>query len=329
LEPTLMDDTLPLGRRSDGGKRRPGQSKTKMIVLALLGTILLGSLAGFLWLRSIESKMRLDDAEKIEKVTAKPTGDVVTALLVGTDRRPGWNSSRADSIVFIRADKNQGRVHMLSIPRDTRVSIPASASRREGLDKINHAWAFGGAPLLITTVSDFLDMPVNYFLQVDFTQFEQAVDALGGVDFASDVGWYDGELGVQVRSGLQTRGGKEALALVRNRTVGAGGGSDLNRVAVQQQFLMAMITQSIGSPTDVPRVANVVSSYVNTNMGLTEMLGLGRNFAGGDMEMDKAVVPGKSGMISGVSYIIPDIEGKNRLISAMKDNQPFPQIGPN
>jgi polyisoprenyl-teichoic acid--peptidoglycan teichoic acid transferase len=329
LETTLMDDTRPLGRRSPGGKRRPGRSKAKIIILVLLGAILLGFLAGFLWLRSIENKMLLDDAEEIEKVTAAPTGDAVTALLVGTDRRPEWNTSRADTIVFIRADKKRGRVHMLSIPRDTRVSIPASTSRREGLDKINHAWAFGGAPLLISTVSEFLDMPVNYFFQVDFTQFEQAVDALGGVDFASEVGWYDGELDVEVRPGLQTRRGKEALALVRNRTVGAGGGSDLNRVAVQQQFLMAMITQSIGSATDVPRVANVVSSYVNTNMGLTEMLGVGRNFTGSDMDMDKAVVPGKSGMISGVSYIIPDIEGKNRLISAMKDNQPFPKIGPN
>jgi polyisoprenyl-teichoic acid--peptidoglycan teichoic acid transferase len=327
LEQSLMDDTLPLGPPSKRNKRQRRGRKIKIIAAALLGTILFGALAGFLWLRSIEGKMRLEDAEEIEVVTAKPAGDTVTALLVGTDKRPGWNSSRADSIVFLQADKKQGRVHMLSIPRDTRVTIPASASRREGMDKINHAWAFGGAPLLISTVSEFLDMPVNYFFQVDFTQFEKAVDALGGVEFATDVGWFDGELDVQVRSGLQKRGGKEALALVRNRTYGASGGSDLNRVGVQQQFLMAMIGQSIGSPTDVPRVANVVSSYVNTNMGLTEMVGIGRKFAGPDMEMDKAVVPGKSGMINGVSYIIPDLEAKDRLVSAMKASRPFPQIG--
>ena len=148
---------------------------------------------------------------------------------------------------------------------------------------------------------------------------------MGGVDFDSSAAWYDGELGVQVREGLRHRNGKEAMALVRNRRYGKGGGSDLARVSLQQDFLKAMIAQSVNSYADVPGAANVVASYVSTNMGLAEMIGVGRIFAGQDIDMDSAVLPGKSGMISGVSYIIPDLEAKETLVEAMKRSQPFPE----
>ena len=194
-----------------------------------------------------------------------------------------------------------------------------------GMDKINHSWAFGGAPLLIRTVSDFMNQPVNYFFQVDFSQFEKAVDAMGGVDFASQASWYDGELGVGVRPGLQHRGGKEALAIVRNRHHGPGGGGDLVRVPVQQQFIQAMIAQSINSVADVPKTANIVASYVNTNMGMTDMLGMGRAFAGDGREIDTAVLPGKGAMIGGVSYVIPDLKAKDALLAIMLSNKSFPE----
>lgn len=304
-------------------RRQKRRRKIKIAAIAVLVTILLGIGGGFFWLRSIENKLRLDpkEARKVEKIVAEPQGNQINIVLAGTDKRPGLKSSRADSIVFIRADTKKKKAYLVSIPRDTRVNIPG-----HGMDKINHAWPFGGAPLLIETISDFLDMPVNYFFQVDFAQFEKAVNGMGGVDFASEASWYDGELGVQVRAGLQHRNGKEALALVRNRHHGNGGGGDLPRVSVQQDFLKAMLDQSIGSYTDVPRAANVVASYVNTNMTLTEMLGVGRTFAGNQIEMETLVLPGRGSMINGVSYIVPDLEAKEKTVEAMLNNKPFPKL---
>jgi LCP family protein required for cell wall assembly len=261
-----------------------------------------------------------EEQERVEAEVKEPVGSVVTALLVGADQREGWDSARADTIVFMRADRQAGKAYMISIPRDTRVNIPD-----HGMDKINHAWAFGKAPLMIETVSDFLGLPINYVFQVDFTQFEQAVDALGGVEFPTDVGWTDGELGVTVESGLRLRGGKEALAIIRNRSWGAGAtGSDLDRVGVQQEFIKAMVSQSMDSYADVPTVANVVASYVNTNMGLTEMLGLGRAFTGAQLDIETATLPGAPQMIGGVSFVVPDEAGKDALIAAMLENLPLP-----
>src|SRR3990170_640931 len=279
--PQLPIELKPVRAHLRQERRKKRNKKILIAIAAVLTAILLGAAVGYGWLLSLETRMRLKPQEqaKIKKVVSKPKGDAVNIVLAGTDRRANRNDSRADSIVFIHADKKARKVYLVSIPRDTRVYIPG-----RGMDKINHSWAFGGAPLLIRTVSDFMNQPVNYFFQVDFSRFEQAVNAMGGVDFATNVSWYDGELGVQVQSGLRRRTGKEALAIVRNRHVGPGGGGDLVRVPIQQQFIQAMVAQSIGSYADVPRAANIVASYVNTNMTLAEMLGVGRGFAGRDIQ---------------------------------------------
>ncbi len=225
-------------RRQDRQQQKK-RKKTVWIVLgAVLVTILLGAGAGAFWLRGIQNKMTGDPVaqEQVEKVVKEQVGNIVTVLLVGTDQRAGWDSARADSIVFVRADQAAGKAYMISIPRDTRVEIPG-----HGLDKINHAWAFGEAPLMIETVSDYMGLPINYVFQVDFGNFEQAVDALGGVEFGTETGWTDGELGVTVRSGVHLRQGTEALAIIRNRSWGGRSGSEFVRVGVQQEFIKAII----------------------------------------------------------------------------------------
>lgn len=301
-------------------KKQEKRSRKWKITVAIAAAVVLGAVGGFLWVVSLGNKMQLPqhEAERIEKVVADPQGDAVNIVLAGTDRRANWDSSRADSIMFIHANKKTKKIYMLSIPRDTRVSIPG-----HGMDKINHSWAFGGASLLIRTVSDFMNQPVNYYLQVDYGRFEQTVNAMGGVDFDTPLSFYDGELGVQVRPGMRHRMGKEALAIVRNRHVGSGGGGDLVRVPVQQQFIQAMLAQSVQSYADVPRMANIVASNVNTNMTLTDMLGLGREFADSSRQIDMATLPGKGAMINRISYVIPDLQAKDALLSNMLSNKPF------
>ena len=86
-----------------------------------------------------------------------------------------------------------------------------------------------------------------------------------------------------------------------------------------------MISQSITSYADVPRTANIVASYVNTNMTLADMIGSGRAFSGGDLQLETTVLPGKGATIKGVSYIIPDLKAKEAIVSAMLRNEPCPE----
>ena len=322
IAPELQGNLRQLRRQARREKKKGRGRKILMVIAAALAAVVVGAVAGYVWLLSLEGKMQLAPKEvaKINKVVVAPQGSGINMVLAGTDRRPNWTGSRADTIMFIHADKETKKVYMLSIPRDTRVMIPG-----RGMDKINHSWAFGGSSLLIKTVSDFMNQPVNYFFQVDFSRFEKAVDAMGGVDFATNLSWYDGELGVAVRPGLQHRSGKESLAIVRNRHVGPGGGGDMVRVPVQQQFIQAMVGQTIKSYADVPRAANIVASYVNTNMALAEMMGLGKDFAGQGMQIETGVLPGRGIMINGISYVTPDLGAKDAYVGAMLTNKPFPK----
>ena len=137
MKSTQLKPVRELTRRARHDERRQQRSRRRTLWIvfgAILTAILLGVGAGFFWLRGIEGKMRLDPEEhqKVIEVTEDPVGNVVTALLVGTDQRASWESARADTIVFVRADRKAGKAYMISIPRDTRVEIP-----EHGLDKIN------------------------------------------------------------------------------------------------------------------------------------------------------------------------------------------------
>lgn len=285
------------------------------IALFLVVMVVVAALTTYYWLKQLENKMQLkpEEAQKLNKVVAKPQANIWNLLLVGTDKRPGWQSSRADTVIFASLNFETKKAYLLSIPRDSRVAIPG-----RGLDKINHAWAFGKAPLLIKAVQNFLGLPVNYFLQVDFASFEKTVDAIGGVDFPVSQGWYDGELGVEVRSGLQHRYGKEALAIVRSRRFATG---DFTRIQHQQKFLQAVAQQILTNYSDLPYVANIVASYAATNMSLGEMVKIGQNFRSSDFKLQMATVPGKPGTLNGVSYVFPDLQKKEELVKAVKEGR--------
>lgn len=317
--------------RNAGGGHRQNNKKTRarrvlkwlalVVVIALLGVMAYS----YFWAKSIEKKVQFKSktAKKIEEAVVKPkAAEPVNILLAGVDRRPNQRYGRADTIALLRIDTKDKSAYLLSIPRDTRVKISG-----HGLDKINHAWAFGGAPLLIKTVQNFIDLPVNYFFQVDFVSFEKIVNSIGGVDFYLDRGWTDGELDVEVRSGKHHRLGKEALGIVRARHQFSSG--DFDRIKNQQRFLTAVMKESLASYAQVPRLAGIMAEDSRTNMDLNTMITLGRSFTGSQDNLQVQTLPGKGKTIHKVWYMIPDQAGKAALLSAMINKEPFTPPGSN
>lgn len=305
--------------RNQKRKRRRPRRFLKWSLLTAILLFISFVTYSFFWAKGIENKMQFAPkiAKKIAKAVSKPKpNEPIDILLAGVDARVGEGFGRADTIALLRIDPEDQTAYLLSIPRDTRVPIPG-----RGLDKINHAWAFGGAPLLIKTVQNFLRLPVNYFFQVDFASFEKVVNAMGGVDFSIDRGWYDGELGTQVRSGNYHRYGKEALAIVRARYQFGG---DTARIKNQQRFLMTVMKESLSSYAQVPKVANIMAQDSRTNMDLNTMMSLGKAFVGTQNNLQVQTTPGKGVMINKVWYNIPDQTGKAILVSDMVNKKPFP-----
>ena len=112
----------------------------------------------------------------------------VTFLLYGIDAGEWVGGSyregigRADTIILIQGDPSLKKAALLSIPRDTLVKIPD----RAGDDKINHAYTYGGAPLLVETVELFTGISVDYYVGLNYRAFKDIVDILGGVEFDVD-----------------------------------------------------------------------------------------------------------------------------------------------
>lgn len=188
-----------------------------------------------------------------------------TLLIVGVDARDdGRNTSiRSDSLMLARIQPHTGNVSLLSIPRDSRVSI-----RGRGESKINAAYAHGymnpqslytddvsqqeaGMALVAETVEDFLMLRsrgyrVDYVLELNFTGFAQLIDAFGGIDvdvptYLVDAAYPTADYGVmriEFQPGLQRMTGEQALIYARTRHAD----SDFGRIQRQQQVAQAFIT---------------------------------------------------------------------------------------
>ena len=188
-------------------------------------------------------------------------GSVLTGsnvLVLGSDQRvkgtkePGASTSgpsRSDSIMLLHV--GVGSVRKLSILRDTRVDIPGHGSNR-----INAAYAFGGAPLTIKTVESFLPgVKVNHIILVSFTNFPKLIDALGGVDITLKKCVSSNSFGgkrVRLRRGEHHLGGEEALRFSRVRKNRCSPGEDDRARAARQQQVLSAMRDRLVSPVHWP-----------------------------------------------------------------------------
>jgi LCP family protein required for cell wall assembly len=173
-----------------------------------------------------------------------------TTLILGSDQRtkgtkePGASTSgpsRSDSILLVRT--GGGHSAKLSIPRDTIVDIPG-----HGRDKINAAYAFGGAALTVQTVKQFLGIKIDHVFEVNFNNFPALVDSMGGIDYTGGCvvsringGFKNGGFTLRLKRGTTHINGKQALALSRTRkNLCNPRENDLTRARRQQKVLSAM-----------------------------------------------------------------------------------------
>jgi LCP family protein required for cell wall assembly len=212
--------------------------------------------------------------------------DPTTTLLLGTDHGPGAGregAQRSDSIMLVRTDPGRGRTSFLSIPRDLRVDIPGRGSA-----KINAAYQFGGPDLAVRAVRNFTGLRVNHVAVVDFANFEELIDALGGVeiDVAEPIlsNRFDCPYSTRERcqrwagwrfaAGEQTMSGRRALTYSRvreNRLDPAE--NDLSRGERQQQVVRAIGDEltSLGTLARMPLLADDILAPLATDLSASEL----------------------------------------------------------
>ncbi len=233
-------------------------------------------------------------------------------LVLGLDQ--GEEIHRSDTIMVVHIDPTSNLVNVISIPRDTIVSIP-----QRGLDKINHAYAFGGAELTRQTIENFLDIKIPYYISIDTGSMATLIDEIGGItiDVEKRMFYVDNSqnLFVDLKPGSQKLDGRNAVSYLRYRQ----DGGDLSRILRQQKFIKALAAQIMSKENLIksPQIVLKLFSYLETNLNTREILGLAINmrkiFEFGQIKM--ASIPGSDMMIDGIYYLKPDYDLIHKIVS--------------
>jgi len=196
-------------------------------------------------------------------------GDAQNILLVGSDARAGLSGARSDTIVLVHITSDRKKVYLVSFPRDLYVDVPG-----HGKDKVNAAFAYGGAPLLVQTLQGLVNVPIDHMAVIGFEGFKEMTDALGGIDVWAEEPSSNSDATIHV--GYNHLDGKQALAFVRERMQLSEG--DISRGRRQQAFVKALMLKALSrdTVTNPVRLAQLVDAS-------TKYLTLDASFPIGDV----------------------------------------------
>lgn len=222
-------------------------------------------------------------------------------LLVGSDQRED-ERARSDSLIYAVVRPLESKALVISIPRDTYTEIIG----RDRMDKINHAYAFGGIEMTMDTVEHFLDEKLNYYASVNFKGLVDAVDALGGVQLPveEDIENVDPNHDYfKIEAGKPLYSGLETLNYVRYRE-----DSDFNRTKRQQIFLQALADRAfnLNQLDKIPELITIMGDNFKTDMRPQQLTGLASQvLRTGKPEVTSFTIAGEGEYIDGIYYYVP------------------------
>lgn len=294
-----------------------------------------------------ENNITLVDAEGIpfKQPNVSDLNGPINMLLVGSDTRKGQGkgygnetSELADVIMLLHISADRKNAVALSFPRDLLVPIPACPNPDGGSysamsrQQINSSIAYGGPVCTLLTVQALTGVEIPYLALIDFRGVIEMSNAIGGVEVcvASEI---DDEYSkLQLKPGLHTLQGKEALAFLRTRH-GVGDGSDLARISNQQVFLTSLLRKVkndgvLANPIYLYSLANAAARNMKLSDSLTD-LGTMVSIAGAlrDVDLDKITflqVPSRGGLKgSEAGRVEPVYELANVLFRKISKDEPL------
>jgi len=230
------------------------------------------------------------DEHKDELQPARKKGDEpFTVLLMGTDSRSEADRGRPDTIILAAANPKTQKVTLLSIPRDTYVEIAGKGKK----DKINHAYNYGTGTML-KTVEELLDIPVDYYVMINFKGFEDLIDEIGGIEIDVEKRMYykSSDTYINLYPGRQVLNGEQALGYARFRRDAEG---DFGRNRRQQEVLKALADQAVSlkNADKVFGMLDILGKNIKHNVppqDIPRMLAQFRNISGSSIESLKMEV---------------------------------------
>lgn len=202
--------------------------------------------------QSLEDVLNKNNEELLDLVDTRKT---VIFALYGTDERSD-ETGRSDIIMVIMYDPTQQKMVMASLPRDLRVNIPGY-----GLDKINHAYAYGGRELTDQTIEELLGIKLDFSVKIDFDTFSSIINDVGGVKVVAQKAFYKDENRLVISPGEQVLNGKNALFYVRFRSDSDG---DYGRIGRQQEVVKSLMETL--SSMSLKKKVQLIETYYNNGV---------------------------------------------------------------
>lgn len=239
-------------------------------IVALVGLLLLGVAISFYidissTLKNMHQPIDRESSEKRDDEVNFRQKDPFSVLVLGVDEREG-DKGRSDTMIIMTVNPSLNSTKMVSIPRDTYTEIIGHGTK----DKLNHAYAFGGIEMALSTVENLFDMPIDYVVEVNMEGFQKVVDAVGGVTVQNNLAFTQDDFNFP--TGKITLTGEEALSYIRMRKEDPEG--DWGRQNRQRQVIQGVLNEgkSITTLLNYREIFDAIGKNIKTNMSFDEMI---------------------------------------------------------
>lgn len=224
--------------------------------------------------------------------------DSFSVLLLGIDTGDlgRTDQGRSDAIMVATVNPTDGQTTIVSVPRDTYVDIVGHGTK----DKINHAYAFGGAAMSMDTVQKYLDIPIDHYIAMNMAGIKELVDAVGGVDVNNDLK-FENE-GNTFDIGKIHLNGDQALSYTRMRYDDPNG--DYGRQGRQRNVVAAVAKKalSLDGVTQYQQVLNAIEGNMKTDMDFNMMQKIALDYRDAFKKVEQVQMQGDGFMQDGISY---------------------------
>jgi LCP family protein required for cell wall assembly len=282
------------GSRRKGGtgkKRHP----VRIVLISLVVLLLAAGGTGWWFYSHLNGNIKGVDINKAlgtDRPEKLPTSGQ-NVLVLGSDSRSGDNKglaggnvsgARSDTAMVMHIPEGRKKAVAVSIPRDTLVTRPECA-KKDGSTlssakrvMFNSVYSIAGPACVVKTVEKMSGVRIDHYVEINFAGFKGLVDAIGGVSVTTDQAIHDTSSGLDLAAGTHKLDGTDSLAFVRTRH-GIGDGSDLGRIGLQQQFMLALLSEIkaqdlLGSPTKSYKIANSLTKSLTTDSEIASLTSL-------------------------------------------------------
>lgn len=326
---TMTRESRPDDEATEPTKRRRLLPKILIGVSVLLVAVI-G--AGLLYAATIDRSVTRNINRGVELPTdpssvrppkeAQETGTLNYVLLGSDSRDPGnEGNGRSDTMMLVHLDAKRTKAYIVSFPRDMYVNIPGY-----GKNKINAAFAFGGAPLAVRTLENLTGVRMDHVVLIDFEGFIRLTEDLHGVTVTNKTAFTSH--GFDYPKGKITVAGEEALWFVRERHQLPGG--DLDRAENQRNVIKAIVQKGlsakvISDPATFTTFIGNVAKHLTVDNELSDgeirRTALSLRLSAKDIELLQAPISGFGTSRDGQSIDVVDTAKLAELSTALKKDK--------